>query len=181
MKILLLLLTFGFGTDFFSMWPYLGYKLVPWLVQIYAIVEYVLVMFIICSWQASQKINTLFKIFIGLYVLLWLRAKFTFEPINGLDSITASISRVILVLSAGYTLFVVLGDRLQPVVSSQRFWVLLSFVLYFTGTLIPIAVQGILFNQSTEVLYLAWSINWVLAIVSNILFTKGFLCPQIQQ
>lgn len=180
MRILLLLLIVGFATDFFSIWPYLGSRLVPWLSQAYILFEYALVMFIIYSWQESQRMKVLFKTILGLYIIFWICAKFTFEPFNELDSVTAIISRVILTLSAGYTLFVVIGNRLQPLLRQQRFWVLLSFVLFYAGTLLPFAVQGILYSHSSEDLHLAWSINWVLAILSNILFTIGFLCPQIQ-
>lgn len=180
MRILLVLLCIGFATDFFLMWPYRGHQLVPWFVQAYIFLEYLLVMSIIYYWQESKKMRELFKIIIGLYIIFWIYAKFTFEPLMGPDSVTASISRVILVLSAGYTLFVVIGDRLQPLLSHQRFWVLLSFVIYYTGTLMPFALQGILSNYSSGDLMLAWSINWILMIVSNILFTKGYLCSQTQ-
>jgi hypothetical protein len=135
-------------------------------------------MSIIYFWQESKKVRKLFQGIIGLYIIGWCYSKVTFEPLNGLDAITASISRVILALGAGYTLFVVIGNNLQSLLNHQHFWVLLSFVLYFTGTLMSVALQGILFSHSSATLHLAWSINWVLAILANILFTIGFLCPQ---
>ena len=115
-----------------------------------------------------------------LYILFWIYAKLTFEPLNGSYSITSSISRVILALSAGYTLFIVIGNRVQALSSNNRFWVLLSFVLFYLGTLIPVALIGIIFHHG-ETAFSIGSINWALSIVTNILFTIGILCPQIQQ
>lgn len=180
MRILLLLLIGGFATDFFSTWPLFGSRVVPWLSQAYTVFEYILVMYIIYSWQEGQRIINFLKVMLWIYILFWICAKFTFEPFNKSEYITASISRVILVLSGGYTLFIVIGERLQPLLHQQRFWILLSFVLFYAGTLMPVAVQGILFSHSRGDLLLAWSITWILSVLSNILFTIGYLCPQTQ-
>jgi hypothetical protein len=59
-----------------------------------------------------------------------------------------------------------------------RFWVLLSFVIYYAGTLLIIALRGILLHYSIGILFLVASMDWSLKILFNILFTIGFLCPQ---
>ena len=180
MKILVLFLITGFLTDILSWWMILDGRLVSWPAHIYTLIEFVLVISIIYLWQESKKVRRLFQGIISFYIVFWGYSKLTFEPLNGLDSITSSISRVILILCAGYTLFVVIGNNLQSLLNNQRFWVSLSFVLFFIGTLMSFALQGILYSHSREYLYLAWSINWVLAIFCNILFAIGFLCPQTQ-
>jgi hypothetical protein len=151
------------------------------IVHVNTLVEYIFVMFIIYSWQESQKMKNLLKVFLWFYILFWFYAKVTFEPISGLYSITSSVSQVILALSAGYTLFVVIGNHVQPLLRYQLFWVLIAFVLNYTGTLIPTALAGVLFTQPGEALVLLYSINWVLVIFSSILFAIGILCPQTRQ
>jgi hypothetical protein len=150
------------------------------LMHIYVFIEFLFVMFIVSFWQESQNMMRIFRLAYILYILFWFCAKFTFEPFNGLYSITATVSQVILALTAGYTLFVVIGNRVQPLFSYQRFWILLSFVLYYTGTLMLMALQGVLVHYSTEDIFLAASINWSLKILFHILITVGFLCPQTQ-
>lgn len=177
MKILLFLISIGFVTDIL-IWIFWGLRIAPWLVHIYVLIDTCLVLLIILHWQDSQKPKIFFNVVIGIYIIFWSCSSLTFTTFSGLYYFTGSISRAILSLCAGYTLFIVIGNRLQPLLTQPRFWVLLSFVLYFTGTLMPVALQEILFNRSKEVLYIAWSINWILAIISNILFTIGFLCPQ---
>jgi hypothetical protein len=150
------------------------------ILHVNTLIEYIFVMYIISSWQESQKMKRLFRVLLLLYALFWFCAKVTFEPINGLYSITSSVSQVVLVLSAGYTLFVVIENHVQPLLRNQLFWVLIAFVLNYTGTLIPTALAGVLFTQPGEALVLLYSINWVLVIFSNILCAIGILCPQTQ-
>ena len=180
MKILVLFLIIALGIDVISAMFIRDYSVMLGLMHIYIFIEFLFVMYIISFWQESHKMKKLFQTLLLLYILFWIIAKVTFEPLNGLYSLTASVSQVLLALSAGYTLFMVIGNRVQPLFSHQRFWVLLSFVIYYTGTLMLVALQGILVHYSTEDIFLAVSINWSLKILFNILFTVGFLCPQTQ-
>ena len=179
-KMLVLYLTIGLAVDILSTWFIRDARLDLGLWHTYIIIEYIFVMFIFISMQEVHKVKRLFQIVFVLYILFWFCAKFTFEPFNGSYSITSSISRVILALSAGYTLFIVIGNRVQPLLSDHRFWVLLSFVFFYLGTIMPVALISIFFNQPGEASFSIASINWALSIVANILFTIGVLCPQTQ-
>ncbi|MGA3287055.1 MAG: hypothetical protein ABSD46_06495 [Bacteroidota bacterium] len=180
MKILIVYLIFAFSIDIVTMWLIKGYWVNLGLMHIYFLIEYMFIMSIIFFWQESPKMKRLFQTLLLLYMLFWIIAKFTFEPFNGLYSLTTSVSQVLLALGAGYTLFVVMGNRVQPLISHQRFWVLLSFVLFYAGTLTFYALLGIFLHYPTEDMFLAVSINWSLRILFNILLTIGFLCPRTQ-
>ena len=102
----------------------------------------------------------------------------TFEPLNGLYVFTATTSQVLLTLCAEGTLIAVIGNQMQPIINLDRFWVLLSFVIYYGGTLLIIASRGILIHFPFKTLVIIFSIDWSLKIIFNILFTIGFLCPR---
>jgi hypothetical protein len=167
-----------FAADVFLMWFIRGRQLQIGLIHIYYIIENIFIMSILYVWQESNHTKKLFHAFIFLYIVFWAIAKVTFEPLNELYSVTATTSQVLLTLGAGYTLFVVMGNREQPLINHYRFWVLLSFVVYYAGTLLIIALRGILIHYSLEKFFLAASIDWSLKIIFNILFAVGFLCPQ---
>jgi hypothetical protein len=137
-------------------------------------------MYVVIVWQESLHIKRLFQIVIILYGTFWIYARFAFASFSRLYSIAGSVSKIIFVLSAGYTLFIVIATNLESLKKDKRFWILLSFILNSGGTLMPFALQELLFIQSKQALYIAWSITWVIGIISNILFTVGFLCPQKQ-
>jgi hypothetical protein len=180
MKILLFYLILVFAADIFLTWFVRGYQFTLGIVHVYYLIEYIFIMTIISIWQESYRMKRFFQVLILLYVLLWFIAKVTFEPLNGLYSITASTSQVLLALGAGYTLFIVMGNRMQSLIYNFRFWVLLSYVFYYAGSLLVIALRGILIQHSTETLFLVNSIDWSLKILFNILLAIGFLCPQTQ-
>jgi hypothetical protein len=177
-KMLVLYLIIGSIADNLSMWFIRDARLDLGLWHIYIIIEYIFVMVIFISLQEVHRVKRWFQILLVFYILFWFCAKFTFEPISGSYSITSSISRVILTLSAGYTLFIVIGNRVQPLLSDHRFWVLLTFVFFYLGTIMPVALISILFNQPGEASFPIATINWVLSIVTNILFTIGIMCHQ---
>ena len=180
MNILLLYLISAFAADNYLIWFSRGYQFTLGLHHIYYLVEYIFIMSIIIVWQQSVKMKRLFYALIILFILFWIIAKFTFEPLSGLYSVIASTSQVLLVIGAELTLFVIVENRMQPVISDYRFWVLLSFILYYAGTLLIVTSRGIFVQYSIETIFLIASIDWSLKIIFNILLTIGFLCPQTQ-
>jgi len=180
MYILFFYLIFALAADIYLLWFVSGYQFALGLYHVYYLIEYIFIMSIIIVWQESLKMKRLFQTLMLLYILFWGYAKVTFEPLNGLYSIIASTSQVLLVISAEITLFIFIRDRMQPIMNHYRFWVLLSFVIYYVGTLLVIASRGILLHYSIETLFLVSSIDWNLKILFNILFAIGFLCPQTQ-
>jgi hypothetical protein len=180
MGLLFYYLVFALVADVYLLWFVNGPQLNLALVHTYYLIEYIFIMSIITVWQESLKTKRYFQALILFYIILWIAMKFSFEPLSGLYSVTASISQVILTLGSGYTLFVVIGNRTQPLINHYRFWVLLSFVVYYAGTLVITALRGILIHYSSDIFLLAASLDWSLKILFNILFAIGFLCSQTQ-
>ncbi len=180
MYIILFYLIFAFAADIYFIWFVRGYQFALGLHHAYYLIEYIFIMSIVTFWQESRRIKKLFQVLMLLYVIFWIIAKFTFEPLNGLYSVTACASQVILTLGAGYTLFIVIGNRTQSLINNHRFWILLSCVIYYAGTLLIIALRGILIHFSVENFLLVSSIDWSLKVLFNVLFAIGFLCPQTQ-
>ncbi len=180
MNILLYYLIFAFAADMYLIWFARGYQFTLGLYHVYYIVEFLFIISIVAVWQESPRMKRIFQTVMLLYILFWIIAKVTFEPLTGLYSVTASASQVLLTLCAGYTLFVVIGNRMQSLMNHDRFWILLSFVVYYAGTLLVIALRGIIIQYSRETLFLVNSIDWSLKILFNTFFTIGFLCPQTQ-
>jgi hypothetical protein len=179
--ILFYFLVTTFVADNILIWFFQGHPYHLGLIHVYFLIEYIFTVSIILVWQESRRMRMVFQALLLLYIFFWITAKFTFEPLNQSFSLTASISQVILSLGAGYTLFVVIGNRTQALIHYNRFWVLLSFIIYFAGTLLIIALREILIHYSIETFFFINSIDWILKIFINILFAIAFLCPQTQK
>ena len=181
LKVLFFYITIAFIANVLSTWLIRYTKVNLLMYHLVILIEYICVMYIIASWQVSLNVKRIFKYIFFAYIIFWLVAKTTFEPISGGYSFSVAISQTILALSAGYTLFIVLGNSSQPLLSNQRFWILLSFVIFFLGTLMPYALTAVIFKVPSESMYVLWYINWILIIISNILYTVGVLCPQTRR
>jgi hypothetical protein len=179
-KLVIYLLSFGFFIDLFSFWPIFGYKIIPLFSHVYVLIEFVIVLSIVYFWQHSKRVRKTIRLIMGAFPLFWIAAKLTFEPFNMPCIITSSVSAIVLILAAAYTLFIVFENSDGSLLKNQKFWILLSYIFYFSGSLLPSIFEGVLFGHSKEFLHMAWSITLFMAITSNVLFTIGFLCPQTQ-
>jgi hypothetical protein len=160
---------------------FFGNKWIMMVLHISTLIEFVIMMLIIWTWQESKKMKRLLNIILLSYIPFWIFSKIVFEPISGLYPVSASIYQAILALSAGYTLFVVIENYTQSLLQYARFWILIALILNYTGTLLPTSLVGVIFTKPGEDVNLLYSINWILVIISNILFTIGLLCPPVRQ
>jgi hypothetical protein len=180
MKILLLFLTSAFAADYYFIWFARGYQFTLALHHIYYLVEFIFIISIVTVWQESYSMKWMFRALSLFFIIFWIIAKISFEPLTGLYTVIASVSQIVLALSSGYTLFIVIGNKTQSLINQYRFWVLLSFVVYYSGTLLTIGLRGILLHYSIDTIFLVVSIDWSLKIIFNMLIAIGFLCRQTQ-
>jgi len=178
MKILFLFLTFVLAADIFFFWYVKVYSISLGSFHIYYLIEFVLIMSIMYIWQDSNRRKVLFLKLMVVYSAFWAIAMFTFEPLTGLYTFKACISQTLLTICAEYTLFFIIKNRTESILTDYRFWVLLGFVIYYAGTLIVIASRGILLHYPIEILLIVSTIDWSLKILFNILFAIGFLCSK---
>jgi len=110
MIILFIFLIASLVADIYFLWIARGYELILGLHHVYYLIEYIFIMSIIAVWQETPRMKRLFQLLILLYVLFWIIAKVTFEPLTGLYSVIASTSQILLVIGAEFTLFVVIRE-----------------------------------------------------------------------
>jgi hypothetical protein len=176
LRLLLSLLIIGLFIDSSLKWFYINSQVTAFGMNLFVLVEFTLVMLIILRWQHNVRVKQFIQVVMFAYIVLWVTAKISFEPWTSPYYYTGSIANVLITLSSGAALMLFEFDNKQPLIRSPKFWVLLAFVLYYAGTLLPIMFQGVLFKRSLYSLQLVWSINWFLSVTANILFAKGVLC-----
>jgi hypothetical protein len=179
-KALVFLLIVGLSIDSALKWFYINSLITAFMMNIYVVVEYGLVMFIIMRWQSREVIKKILRGTILVYMVFWIIAKLSFEPLLGPYYLTGTIENIIITLSAAATLMLFDTTQGQILIRIPQFWILLAFVLYYAGMLLPTMFQGILYKHSLDSLLLVWSINWILSISANLLYSKGILCVPIQ-
>ena len=98
------------------------------------LIEFILIMTILSIWQNSKQTKKIFHVIILLYIIFWIIAKATFEPLNGLYTMIVGISQTIITVCAEITLYNVIGNRIQSIFNLNQFWCLLR-LLFITQEL----------------------------------------------
>ncbi len=175
-KFFLIIASLGFIVDSLSYWQYFSSRISPLFYQFYVPLEFCCIMFIISQWQKSKKTKQFFYILIFGYIVFWLSSKLYLESLFSYSYLTSTVATGIIVLSAGYTLFIVVSNKTETLKRMPAFWFLIAFIIYYSGILLPTSLQMLFSSFPKNDFYILWSLNWIFNILSNILYAIGFLC-----
>ena len=147
-----------------------------WMSHVNTLVEFVLIMVLYSFWLRTPFIRRILPLCFIMFVSIWIVSKFTFEPFTQLDSWTATISKFIQIFFS----VVILVDVVKGVdivwTNDHRFWVTAGIVIYSAGSMFMFALFNKMLVLSPDYLKVVWSLNWVLLILSNLLYIRGYLC-----
>jgi hypothetical protein len=147
-----------------------------WVLQYYHLLEFLLLATVLASWQKRAPVKRILWAAIVVFPWFWAVAKWTtIEPLWVTDNITHSVSSVIILIVAVYSLLQMVKETDLSLTKESRFWILAGVVLYFSGSLM-------LFVLFEEISAFPWvdaltpfMIHWELNTVVNILFMIGYL------
>ncbi len=174
MRLLILLLTLGFALDVASI-PMAILKVSNiWLINLYFLVDYSLLVLILSYWQDQPRVGKLFRVSIAPMVTLWAASQAVLGSLDQFNFFVRTLECILLSSAAIYTLWRIgLISTNLPLSRDYRFWVSLSVLIYFSGTIFLYAF-GFLIN--TELMSTAWVIHSGLNVTANLGYTGGFLC-----
>lgn len=116
-----------------------------------------------------------------LFIVVWFVDKLVFALPDELNSEMAVASRVFIVVASIVIVLAVMKKTDSLLIDRPIFWVSTGYVLYSAGVLLIFGLSNELLKIGMLYFSIAWHINWSLAIVANLMFTKGFLCRARQQ
>lgn len=175
---LLVILVVIEGLSLYLILSYEGNNL--WLSHLVTLLQYVVLAWILAQWQSQEGKRRGILISIWVFIGLWLAAKLTVEGFNQYDNYTATLSGAMLVVIAAQTLQQLNYGNLKNFFRNSRFWISLGVLVYFSGTLIFLALINEIVRLSSSAILLAWSIQWLITVVSNILYAEGIICQRRQ-
>jgi hypothetical protein len=147
-----------------------------WMSHFFTMFEIVCFIFMYLSWIQQKHFRVaLYVCLIGFFIL-WIVSKFTFEPLSFADDGTATISKIIQIVFSTYLLVVIVRESEIIWTNDPRFWITTGFIIYSAGSLFWFALFNTMLQASPERLKLLFSINWILMIITNLFYTRAFLC-----
>jgi hypothetical protein len=149
-----------------------------WPIHFTTLIECSLLVFVFYSWMMNHRARMILVLCFSVYVLLWLVSKFTFEPLSMTDDWTATISKVLQIVCSVYVLVEVVKETDIVWTNDPRVWVSAGIIIYSAGSLFMFALFTRMLLISPERLKFIWSFNWILLMISNLLFARAFLCKK---
>jgi hypothetical protein len=147
-----------------------------WLSQLYVFLEFCTIAIVLLLEIDDAHVRAAIKWAIFMYCTFWLMAKFTIEPLTLYDNYTGPFAAVLLIVIATYKLIELLREGRESVFRKSMFWISTGIIVYYVGTMPLVSLANMLLTRPLEEFANFWKINWGLAIVSNLIYTKAFTC-----
>ena len=152
-----------------------------WLTQCNTFIGLGLFVRIYWFWSANTRYRLILILsFIG-FTILWIIAKFTFEPFVQSDDYTSSISILFILCAAIFLMMQILKDGVLGLKNDPRFWTSAAFILYSSGTFFIFSLFTVMLNISRDLLLIVYPVNWILTIIAHLLFARAIVCGDTQE
>jgi hypothetical protein len=149
-----------------------------WMSHFSTMIELTAVVFIYAFWMKQRRDQRVLYVCLLIFAILWTVSKFSIEPFSVADDWTSAISKVMEITFSGYLLLNVVKESDMIWTNDPRIWVTTGVIIYSAGSLFLFALFNKMLQISPAYLLNLWSVNWVLIIVSYLLFAKAFLCKK---
>jgi hypothetical protein len=147
-----------------------------WISQLYTLIEFCIIAAVYFVETDKLSVKNAIKWSIYVFCVFWIIAKFSFEPMILYDNYTSPFAAVLLIVMATYKLIELLRESKNSVFKKSMFWISTGIVVYYVGTMPLFALANMLLTRPLDEFANFWRINWGLAIVSNLIYSKAFTC-----
>jgi len=111
-----------------------------------------------------------------LFVLIWVGQKLFFADPTRISSDLAMITALFVVVMSIVTFNAFVKMTTSPLTQLPLFWVLTGTIVYYAGSFAVIGLSNQLLHLGMTYFEIAWHVNWILIVVSMLMYSKGFLC-----
>lgn len=141
------------------------------LIHLYTLISYLLIALLFSYWHAARPARIMrlsIPLFFIIYVILFTLG---YEELQLPSKYSLSIMSVLVAFIALYTIYATLGDQFDlPAYRNERFWVSFGAFINYPGNVLVYAAIPVFITLAL------WQIQWVLSIISNILYFGAYLC-----
>jgi hypothetical protein len=147
-----------------------------WTVQFYTLIELFLFILIYSQWMKQHQYRVTLAVCFSAFTLFWIISKFTFEPLSILSGWTSGVSNILQIIFSTLILVEIVKESEIIWTTDPRFWVASSNIIYTAGSIFMFALFNKMLEISPDRLNIVWHMNWTLMIISNLFYTRAFLC-----
>ena len=111
-----------------------------------------------------------------LFIVIWVLDSLIFAVPGQMNNEMAVTSRIFIIVASIVIVLAVMKKTDSLLIDNPIFWVSTGYVLYSAGVLFVFGLSNELLKIGMLYFAVAWHINWSLAIVANLMFTRSFYC-----
>jgi len=152
-----------------------------WVIHSYNLIEVPTMVWIYSMWFKSEKIKAIYVVLGIAFMLFWFFAKMTFEDLVTPSTYVGPTSRMILTFVSIHALYEVSKDIDTPLLQNHRFWIASGTILYMSGAVMFLALQGLFMELEREIILRIFYIYWIFIIFINLIYSGAFLCRTYPQ
>jgi len=149
-----------------------------WTSHFFTLIEMVFVVLLFSSWMKNRRNRMMLSLCLFMFIIFWIVSKFTFEPLSLVDGWTAAISKILQITFSTFLLVDVVKESDMNWTDDPRLWIIAGIIIYSAGSIFIFALFNKMLQISPDRLKIIWFLNWTLIIISNLLYTRGFLCKR---
>jgi hypothetical protein len=116
-----------------------------------------------------------FRIAIPVYAGAFLVAKFTFEPMTGMDQYTYTVASLLLLVGAILVLLRTIRTDEGDPFTMPWFWVSMGLITYFASNLVLFSVLQWYTTLSYDEGVRIWTFHWIGDTLVNVIYLAAFL------
>jgi hypothetical protein len=175
-RLLIVFLISTFFVEVMELWMGFHHINNLWLEHIFTLGELILLLSVFYLWKIRRAEKRLI-IGIGiLFFLFWLICKVTIEPFDYDDTYSSAVAKIREIVFAAWVVFDFLNDSQTTLKDDARIWIASSVIIYAVGSLLLFTLFSLMVKIYPEMMNTIWSINWILMIVSCLLYARGIWC-----
>ncbi len=116
-----------------------------------------------------------------LFICAWVVDKIFLAVPDQMNSEMAVTSRIFIIIASIVIVQAIMKKTNNLLIDEPIFWVSAGYVLYSAGVLFIFGLSNELLKLGPVYFKVSWHINWSLAIVANLMFTRSFYCRARRQ
>ena len=149
------------------------------LLHLYTLSEYAVLMYVMSLWQKKVIMMRAFRLSIAAFFVIWGLAKIFIEDHTRFDTFTSPLANFTITCAAVYTMVFLYRENRSTLIKNARFWIISAIIVYYSGNIVFFAFTNILLSYSAPQIMFVWSIHWFIGIITNLLYSEGFLCKRL--
>jgi len=149
-----------------------------WMIHLYTPFEATMFLWMFSRWQVREMARLTMLLAIPMFLAMWAALTVTAESLGDFPVYGKTMAAILILAVAAWTLVSRSSRLLMPIGRYAWFWVCLGTLIYFPFVSLLNPVSRLLLPHSRDLVLAMFSINAVLGIGHNLLFSRAMLCQQ---